>query len=94
VELTPAAAAAVRRIAEIKATLHDLEQEAETAEAMVKAELRDADTATVDGVVAVTWKQAKPSHYFEAKAFRAAMPDIAEQFTTERPGNRRFLIKQ
>lgn len=93
VELPPNVAAACARLAEIRESVKELEHEAELAEALVKMEMRDADVGTVDGVPAVTWKQAKPSRVFDAKAFREAMPDLAAKYEIEKQGSRRFLLK-
>ena len=30
---------------------------------------------------------------FDAKAFREARPEIAQEYEVQRPGNRRFLLK-
>jgi len=49
--------------------------------------------ATVDGTVLATWKSAKASQKFDAKAFQAAYPQMYNQFVRETPGSRRFLIK-
>jgi hypothetical protein len=49
--------------------------------------------ATLDGNVLATWKSAKSSQKFDAKAFQAAYPQMYNQFVRETPGSRRFLIK-
>ena len=53
---------------------------------------RDVLTA-VDGSVLATWKSAKGSRKFDAKAFQEAYPQMYDQFVREVPGSRRFLIK-
>lgn len=47
----------------------------------------------VDGKVLATWKASKASKRFQPDLFRAAMPDIYDQFIAEVPGSRRFLVK-
>ena len=47
----------------------------------------------VDGKVLATWKASKASKRFQADLFRAAMPDIYDQFVMETAGSRRFLVK-
>jgi hypothetical protein len=49
--------------------------------------------ATMDGNVLATWKSAKGSKKFDAKAFQNAYPQMYDQFVREVPGSRRFLIK-
>jgi len=93
VELPPNVAKACERLREIKDAAAELDAEAERCESLVKMEMRDADTATIDGVPAVTWKQAKPARVFDAKAFREARPEIAREYEVEKPGSRRFLLK-
>jgi putative phage-type endonuclease len=93
VELPPNVAAAVQRLADLKAQIKAEEQEAEQCEMQIKFALEGADTGTIDGVVAVTWKQTKPSHTLDVKALKAARPDVAAEFEVEKPGVRRFLLK-
>lgn len=92
-ELPPNVAAACQRLAELKAQIKASEAEADKLEGIVKFEMGDADTATVDGVPVATWKQAKASRVFDAKAFREARPEIAREYEVEKPGSRRFLLK-
>ena len=49
--------------------------------------------SSVDGSVLATWKSAKGSRKFDAKAFQEAYPQMYDQFVREVPGSRRFLIK-
>jgi len=93
VELSPNVAAAVQRLAELKAQIKAEEEEAEQCEKAIKFHLTDADTGTIDGVIAVTWKQTKPIHTLDTKALKAARPDVAAEFEVEKPGVRRFLLK-
>jgi putative phage-type endonuclease len=93
VELPPNVAAACERLREIKDAEKEAQKEADACESIVKMEMGEADTATVDGVVVVTWKQAKSSRIFDSKAFRAAHPDVAEKYMVENAGSRRFLLK-
>lgn len=93
IELSPDAAAAVRRLADIRDRMKELEVAADECERTVKRELMDADTATVDGVVAVTWKQAKPSRAVDWKRLEAEHPAVVAQYVAEKSGSRRFLLK-
>jgi putative phage-type endonuclease len=93
IELAPNVAEACRRLAATRDTIAEAEGEAEKCEAQIKFAMADADTGTIDGVPAVTWKQAKPTRHFDLKGFRAASPDLAAEYDVERPGSRRFLLK-
>jgi predicted phage-related endonuclease len=48
---------------------------------------------TVAGDTLATWKSAKPSKKFDAKAFQTSLPETYEKFVKEAPGSRRFLLK-
>lgn len=93
VDLPPNVAKACERLAELRAEMKTAEEEAGRCEALVKLELGDADTGLIDGVPAVSWKQAKPSKVFDAKRFREEKPEIACEYEYEKPGSRRFLLK-
>lgn len=93
VELAPDAAAACQRLAILRESIKVTEAEAEECEATVKKALMFLDTGTIDGVPAVTWKQAKASEVFDAKRFKEEHPEIAAEYEVERPGSRRFLLK-
>jgi putative phage-type endonuclease len=93
IDLPPNIAKACERLAELRDETVRIEEESERCEAIVKMEMRDADTGLIDGVPAVTWKQAKSSRLIDVKRLRAEAPVIAMQFEYERPGARRFLLK-
>ena len=93
IELSPEGAAAVRRLAEVREQIKALEAEGEQCEQIIKSELREADVATTDGVVAVTWRQAKPTRAVDWKRIEAEHPALVAQYAAEKPGSRRFLIK-
>jgi len=93
VDLPPNVAKACERLAEVRAEIKAAEGEAERCEALIKMEMKDADTGLIDGVPAVTWKQAKPSKVFDAGRFRAEKPEVACEYEYEKPGSRRFLLK-
>lgn len=93
IELSPEGAAAVRRLAEIREQIKELEAEGDQCEKIVKSELREADVATADGVIAVTWKQAKAGRAVDWKRLESEHPALVANYATEKPGSRRFLIK-
>jgi predicted phage-related endonuclease len=81
-------------LAEYKAKIKKLEDEAESIELAVRSFMgANASLVTVDGKTLATWKTAKASMKFDAKLFQQAMPEIYEKFVVETNGSRRFLLK-
>jgi predicted phage-related endonuclease len=79
---------------QIKANIKTLEEQEEQLTVAIQNILQNnSELLTVDGTVLATWKASKPTKRFSASLFQSAMPDIYEQFITESPGSRRFLIK-
>lgn len=74
---------------EIKA----LEAREEELEGLIKLRFEDAEALTYGGQTIATWKASKASPKFDAKAFQAAHPDLAQEFTHVTQGARRFLLK-
>lgn len=83
----------IDRIKAIKLGLSAMEAEKDELEAAVKDAMKDADTLIIDGKPAVTWKSAKSSSVFDKDKFQKAYPELYREFTTTRPGSRRFIIK-
>lgn len=78
----------------IKQQIKALEQSEEAITTQIQAFMGDADEIIdVSGVTLVTWRSAKASKRFDAKALESAMPDLYNQFKREMPGSRRFLLK-
>jgi predicted phage-related endonuclease len=69
------------------------DQEENCKQALMKAMGSKSVLSTIDGTVLATWKSAKASAKFNTTAFRAAYPQMYDQFVQEVPGSRRFLIK-
>lgn len=59
----------------------------------IKVVLKDAEELTIAGVPALTWKAAKPSVVLDAKALKAAEPEVWNRYAVERAGSRRLLVK-
>jgi predicted phage-related endonuclease len=79
---------------QIKANIKTLEEQEEQLTVAIQNILQNnSELLTVDGTVLATWKASKATKRFSASLFQSAMPDIYEQFITESPGSRRFLIK-
>lgn len=78
----------------IKGQIKALEEQESGITASLQAFMGEADEIIdVTGSTLVTWRSAKASTKFDAKAFESAMPDLYKQFKREMPGSRRFLIK-
>ena len=70
-----------------------LEARKEKLESKVKMAFGDAEKLTWHGDTIATWKAPKASERFDTKAFTAAHPDLAKEFTRPMQGARRFLLK-
>ena len=82
------------RLAGIKASIKELEAQADAAEKTVLGSMGEAATLlSPDGEILATWKQAKPSRSFDRARFEAEHPDIAQTYFNEKPGSRRFLLR-
>lgn len=78
----------------IKAKIKDLEQQEDVATAFLQNYMQEkSELLSATGETLVTWKAAKGSKKFDAAAFKAAMPNVYEQFVRETAGSRRFLVK-
>jgi putative phage-type endonuclease len=78
---------------ELKEELDALEERKEALEEKIKLSFGDAEAISYRGQTLATWKAPKPSDKFDAKAFSAAYPDLAKEFTTSVQSSRRFLLK-
>lgn len=82
------------QLRQIKTAIKELEEKESALTTALQATLGENDTlAAIDGTILATWKTAKGSKRFDAKAFESAMPDLYNQFKREMPGSRRFLLK-
>lgn len=84
---------ACTRLKEVKAELDALEQKKEELEAKIKLGFGDAESISYQGATLATWKAGKDSVRFDSKAFEAANPELAKQYTKIQPAARRFLLK-
>lgn len=78
---------------EVKKEIDALTERKDADEQRLKLAFMDAEAISYGGDTIATWKTSKPSQKFDAKAFQAAHPDLAKEFTSEVPGTRRFLLK-
>jgi hypothetical protein len=85
---------AAMQLKALKTQIKDLEAQEERWQQAIQGYMMEAaELVSVDGNVLATWKTAKASKRFSAELFKSSMPDIYEQFVTEQPGSRRFLVK-
>lgn len=77
----------------VKEEIAALEQKKTEFEDRIKMCFGDAEAISYGGQTLATWKASKDSEKFDAKAFQAANPELAKEFTKSVPGTRRFLLK-
>jgi len=77
----------------VKDELSVIEEKKAALEEKIKLGFGDAEAISYGGQTLATWKAPKPSNKFDAKAFTAAHPDLAKEFTFPTQGARRFLLK-
>ena len=82
---------AVKRLAEVKAEIKDLEKQKDLVELEVKTFMKDADTLRYLNKTIATWKS-NTVNRIDVTRFRQEMPDIAKEFTKQSE-ERRFLVK-
>jgi putative phage-type endonuclease len=91
--------AAYNAAREAKSRIAQAEAEFEAATERIKLALGERCALTINGKPLVTWKSSKPTRRTDWKAlvyhhWPVPPSDLVEQFTTETPGSRRFLIKE
>ena len=61
--------------------------------AIVMKAMGEANTLAFEENVLVTWKLSKPTHRFDATAFKEKHPALYEEFLKASEPMRRFLVK-
>ena len=85
---------AAQKLREIKTNLASLADQKAVLETSIQGEMGEhAVLADSDGHVIATWKTTKASSRFDAKAFKAAQPDLFAEFCNHVNGTRRFILK-
>lgn len=84
---------------EAKARIAQAEADYEAAVERIKLALGERSALTLNGKPLVTWKAAKPTRRTDWKAlvhhhWPVPPAELVEQFTTETPGSRRFILKE
>lgn len=93
VEVNDEIFAAYNDLKSVREEIAALEERKELLEEKIKLGFGDAEAISYGGQTLATWKAPKPSSKFDAKAFTAAHPDLANEFTIPTQGARRFLLK-
>lgn len=93
VEVNDEIFAAYKSLKELKDELFSIEERKAELEDKIKLGFGDAEAISYGGQTIATWKAPKPSSKFDAKAFTAAHPDLAKEYTVTTQGARRFLLK-
>jgi putative phage-type endonuclease len=84
---------AYKQLKDVRKELDAIEERKSSLEETIKMAFLDAEALSYGGETIATWKAPKASAKFDAKAFQAAHPDLAKEFTTMQQGARRFLLK-
>jgi putative phage-type endonuclease len=77
----------------IKEQLAELEASKDELEAKIKIGFGDAEAISYGGATLATWKAAKDSTKFDAKAYQKEHSELCEPYMVTTPGSRRFVIK-
>ena len=86
--------AVAKELRHVKNQIKQLEEYEEKATFVLQKCMGENSTLmNVAGETLATWKSAKGSKRFDAKAFKEALPDTYAQFEKESAGSRRFLVK-
>ena len=93
VEATPEIVAALDALADASEKVKEAEKLEEDLKGKIMTFMGENETLTVDGLTRVSWKTAKAAERFDSKAFKAAHPDLAAEFTKPGSASRRFLVK-
>lgn len=84
---------AYKDLKEVKKELDALDERKTELEEKLKLAFGDAEAISYDGQTLATWKAAKDSEKFDAKAFQAENPELAKPYIKTVAGTRRFLLK-
>lgn len=93
IEATPDVVKALDALSDIQTAMKDYERQEELLKGTIMSFMGNHETLTVDGLTRVSWKTSKAAERFDSKAFKAAHPDLAAEFTKPGAPSRRFLIK-
>jgi len=85
--------AAWQQLVRVKADLAVMEQNKDQLEEKIKLAIGTAEVIEHEGIAIATWKTSKASMAIDTKRLQQEMPDVAKKYEYEKPGTRRFLLK-
>lgn len=77
----------------VRDNIAQLKEQQEQLEEKLKLAIGDAESIAYEGQTLATWRAAKASQKFDAKAYQADHPDLCQPYIKAVPGSRRFLLK-
>src|SRR5574344_2245239 len=83
---------AYAKLKSVKEQLAELEASKDELEAKIKIGFRDAEAISYAGETIATWKAAKDSTKFDAKAYQKEHSDLCAPYMVTAHGTRRFII--
>lgn len=92
IEVGEDVARAYDELKDLRRDISALEERKLRCEDTIKLAFADAEAISYGGQTLARFKAPKPSAKFDAKAFRADHPDLADQYTHEVQGSRRLTI--
>jgi putative phage-type endonuclease len=78
---------------EINAQANAITTKCEALKHEILIRMADAEKITYNGKVVATWKSSKGARRLDTKALSQAHPELADKFSFQAPGSRRFVFK-
>ncbi len=94
IEINPVIKCKYKQLVITEAKRKELEKEETELKDEIKLYLGNDEILTDGNDTLLTWKSAKSTNKLDTKALKEAHPDIHKEFTVEKEGSRRFLIKK
>ena len=92
-EATPEILSAYYELVTTRSAIKALETTETELTELIKTVMRDNEIIQSAGKQLFTWRSPKPSQVFDRDRFQTEHPELYSQYMTEKPGTRRFLIK-
>lgn len=93
IEVTEDIAQTCAQLKEVREQISALESTKDELEAKIKLGFGDAEAISYGGTTLATWKAAKDSTKFDAKAYQKEHSDLCAPYMQTTPGSRRFILK-
>lgn len=94
IECSEEVALACDKFNELRDQLKSIEAEQDKLLDKIKLAFDDAEAITFGGKTLATWRASAPRKQFDHKAYLADHPEVMEQYTIARGGERRLLVKR